>query len=151
MPQKLEFHRKTGFTLLEVLLAVAVLFIGLMAVFQTTRSALQTMNTAKELAEAQNACQALLNELLAQSAPIQADEGKAIERLPDWQIQVEIYPAPQTGLYVLHLSVLHGSEMQRDVKYQLVRWLPEERVQVSAESSTSSDISIGNEFEDLFR
>ena len=150
MKKQLASHRKVGFTLLEILLAISVLLIGLTAVFQTTRSALQRMTAAKELAEAQNACQVLLNELLAQSAPIQTDEGKPIERLPGWQIRVDVYPAPQTGLYVLHLSVRHFSEEQHGAKYQLVRWVPEERVLVSS-LPDASEILIDNEFESLFQ
>ena len=142
---------KSGFTLLEVVLTISVLLIGLTIVLQTARSALQNTTTAKELAEAQNACQALLNELLAQSIPIQAHEGKPIERLPDWHIRIDINPAPQAGMYVLHLSVQHRSEPQHGIKYHLIRWVPEERVQVSTEMSVPSEMPAGNEFENLFQ
>jgi prepilin-type N-terminal cleavage/methylation domain-containing protein len=141
--------RTNGFTLLEILLTTAVLLIGLTAVFQTTRSALQTMAKARELTEAQNACQAVLNELLAQSSPIQPDAERTIEHLPHWRIRIDIYPAPQSGLYVLHLSAQQFSptdDTLLGVKYQILRWVPAERVHLPDASETF----VGDEFDDLF-
>jgi len=134
-PHRIKTSRRQpeGFTLLEVLLAVAILLIGLTAVFYTTRLALLRMSVAKELTEAQNACQSVLNELLAQAALIQPDTGKTIDRLPNWRIRVDIRPAPQPGLYVLHLSAQQFSPKDDTligIKYQLIRWVPAERVQV---------------------
>jgi len=143
-------NQRPGFTLLEILLTMAVLLVGLTAVFQTTRSALQRMSATKELAEAQNACQTILNELLAQSAPIRPDTGKTIAQLPHWKIRIDLYPAPQSRLYVLHLSAQQFSPqdgMLLGIKYQLIRWIPVERVWFPpAQSETIS----GNEFESLF-
>ena len=138
-----------GFTLLEILLTTAILLLGLTAVFQTTKLALQRMTIAKELTEAQNACQAVLNELLAQSSPIQPEAEKRVEHLPNWKIRVDIYPASQAGLYVLHLSALHFSPDGAfiGVHYQLLRWVPAERVQFPTSEETFS----GSEFDDLFQ
>ena len=125
-------RQNNGFTLLEILLTTAILLVGLAAVVHSTRSALQRMSAAKELTKAQNACQAVLNELLAQSAPIQPDTGKPVEHMPLWKIRVDIYPATQPGLYALHLSAQHflpdGTLL--DTKYQLIRWVPAERVSI---------------------
>ena len=143
-------QQNSGFTLLEIILTMSILILGLTAVFQTTRLALQRMAIAKELTEAQNACQAVLNELLAQSSPIQPEAGKRVEHLPNWKIQVDIYPASQPGLYVLHLSALQFSPDGATfigVKYQLLRWVSAERVQFP----TSEETFGGSEFDDLFR
>ena len=120
-----------GFTLLEILLTTTVLLVGLTAIFHTTRSALRSISAARELSEAQNTCHAILNELLAQSAKIRPDEGKTIEHLPHWKIRIDIYPAPQPRLYVLHLSAQQFSPqdgMLIGIKYHLIRWIPIERV-----------------------
>ena len=120
-----------GFTLLEVLLTTAILLIGLTVIFHTTRSALRSISAARELTEAQNACHAILNELLAQSALIRPDEGKAIPALPHWKIRIDLYPASQSRLYVLHLTAQQFSPqdgMLIGIKYHLIRWIPIERV-----------------------
>ena len=144
-------RRHRGFTLLEVLLTATILLIGLTAVFQTTRTALQRMSMARELTEAQNACQSILNELLSQASPIQPNEDRRIEHLPHWRIRVDIYPAPQPGLYVLHLSALQFSPIDDTligVKYQLIRWVSAERVQLPDQQS---EMFGGSEFESLFQ
>jgi len=143
-------EQPSGFTLLEVLLAVAILLIGLTAMFHTAHSALLRMSIAKELTDAQNACQSVLNELLAQAAPIRPDTGKTMDRLPNWRIRVDIYPASQPDLYVLHLSAQQFSPTDDtliDTKYQLIRWVPAERVQLPDEQSMPFGIS---GFESLF-
>ena len=147
---KKRLQHNGGFTLLEILLTMTILLLGLTAVFQTTKLALQRITAAQELTEAQNACQAVLNELLAQSSPIQPEARKTVEHLPNWKIQVDIYPASQPGLYVLHLSALQFSPVGDTfigVKYQLLRWVPAERVQFPA----SDDTFGGNVFDDLFQ
>jgi len=121
----------SGFTLLEILLTTAILLIGLTAVFHTTRSALQRIAAARELTEVQNACHSLLQELLVQAAPIRPDAGKTIPHLPNWKIRVDLYPAPQPRLYVLHLSAQQFSSKDGvllDTKHHLIRWIPIERV-----------------------
>ena len=141
-----------AFTLLEVLLAAAILLVGLTAVLQTTRSALQRMVAARELTEAQNACQSVLNELLAQAAPIRPSEGRTISHLPNWRIRVDIYPSSQSGLYVLHLSAQQFSPIDDTllgVKYQLLRWVPAERVQLPEPAQLKT--FGGSEFESLFQ
>jgi len=151
MKNRIQQRQHGGFTLIEILLTTAILLIGLTAVFQTTKSALQRTAEARDLTEAQNACQAVLNELLAQSAPIQPDLGRIVENLPNRKIKIDIYPASQSGLYVLHLSAQQFSPTDGllvGTKYQLLRWVPAERVQVAESWETPFT---GDEFEDLFQ
>ena len=138
-----------GFTLLEILLATVILLIGLTAVLQTTRSALQRMTMAKELTEVQNACQAILNEWLARSSPMQPEADRAVAHLPHWKIRVDIYPAAQEGLYVIHLSAQQflPNGISLGIKYHLVRWIPGIRVSMPEQI----EIPIENEFDNLFR
>ena len=151
-PKRERRQQQSGFTLLEILLTTAVLVIGLTAVFQTTRSALQSISAARELTEAQIACQTLLQELLAQSAPIKPDTGRAVAHLPHWKLRVDLYPAPQSRLYVLHLSAQQFSPldgMLLGIRYQLIRWIPAERGELPA-AQPDTPVN-GNEFEDLFQ
>jgi type II secretory pathway pseudopilin PulG len=137
-----------GFTLLEILLSFTVLLIGLTAILQTTRSALRNLAAAKELTEIQIACQTELNELLAQSSPIKPDLGKAVLGLPNWKIRIDLYPAPQPELYVLHLSAQQFTPPNNElpeIKYQLLRWIPSVRV------FTATQPKLINEFEDPFQ
>ena len=139
-----------GFTMLEILLTITVLLVGLTVIFHTTRSALRSMSSARELSEAQNACHTILNELLAQSGKIRPDEGKKIDNLPHWKIRIDIYPAPQPRLYVLHLSAQQFSpqdNMLMGIKYHLIRWVPVERVWLPP---PPTETMFGDEFDEFF-
>ena len=96
------------------------------------------MASTRELSEAQNACQAVLNELLARIAPIEPHEGRTIEHLPNWRIRVDISPAPQPGLFMLLLSAQQFSPEGELIgtRYQLIRWVPAERVRLPEEAET---------------
>ena len=137
LKRRQSFRRRgsSGITLLEVLLTMIILVVGLTMIFQSTRSALQRMTEARELTEAQNASHSVLNELLARTAPIEPEEGRAIGHLPNWRIRVDIYPATQPGLYVLHLSARRYSPegFFLGVRYQLLRWVPAARVRLPEE------------------
>lgn len=140
-PNNNQNKHRLGFTLIEILLTASILVMGLTAVFQVSRSALQRMTFSRELTAAQNACQSVLNELLAQSAPIRTDAGKTIDDLPDWKIRVDLYPAPQPRLYVLHLSAQQFSPLDGGllgIQYQLIRWIPIERVWIPPTQTSES-------------
>jgi len=145
-------HRRecNGFTLLEILLTTVVLLMGLTAVFHTTRSALKRITLARELTEAQNACQAVLNDLLTRTTPIELNAGRTVEHLPNWKIRVDIYPASQPGLYVLHLSAQQFAEggVSPDIRYQMLRWVPAERVKLPEPTETFFENR--SEFDSLF-
>jgi prepilin-type N-terminal cleavage/methylation domain-containing protein len=141
----------SGYTLLEVLIATAVLVLGLAAVFGASKSAQQRAAASAELTDIQLACQSAINELLVQPQPIQSGLSLNIEGLPDWKIIVECYPSPQKGLVVLHLSAqqfLPVSNIPLGIRYQLLRWIPEERIRSETQSDSINEV---NEFEDLFQ
>ncbi len=119
-----------GYTLLEILMATAVLALGLSAVFGISRSALRKSVDAAELADAQLACQTKLNELLARQTPISAEPPAGIENLPNWKMTVHIYDAPRPGMSVLHLSAQKFTPDGTPYEglYQLLRWIPQHRV-----------------------
>ncbi|GHT17248.1 hypothetical protein FACS1894189_2780 [Planctomycetales bacterium] len=142
---------QSGYTLLEVLIATAVLVLGLAAVFGTSNSAQRKAIAAAELTDVQLACQSALNELLVQPKPIKPVSDLNIVGLPNWKIAVECYSSPQKGLAVLHLSAqqfLPVSHIPLGFRYQLLRWVPEERILSATQSEIINEV---NEFDDLFR
>ncbi|MDR2755231.1 MAG: prepilin-type N-terminal cleavage/methylation domain-containing protein [Planctomycetaceae bacterium] len=124
---------RDGYTLLEVLMATAILLLGLSTVLGIMRSTHQRSIAAADLADAQLACQTLLNELLAQQSRIKPVPAKPIEGLPDWNISVTVYPAAKTGLFVVHITAqkidLH-TQKPTGIMYQLFRWVSQDRIEV---------------------
>ncbi|MDR0337746.1 MAG: prepilin-type N-terminal cleavage/methylation domain-containing protein [Planctomycetaceae bacterium] len=124
---------RRGYTLLEILMALAILLLGLTAVLGIMRSTHQRSVAAADLAEAQLACQTLLNELLAQQVRLKPIPATPIVGLPDWTIGVVLYPSTRSGLFVVHVTAQKldpNTKMPDGIVYQLLRWVPQDRVEV---------------------
>ncbi|MDR2439568.1 MAG: prepilin-type N-terminal cleavage/methylation domain-containing protein [Planctomycetaceae bacterium] len=124
---------RNGYTLLEILMATAILLLGLTTVLGIMRSTHQRSVAAADLADAQLACQTLLNELLAQQSRIAPVSAKPIEGLPDWNISATVYPAPKPGLFVLHITAQKidlNTKKPAGIIYQLLRWVSQDRIEV---------------------
>jgi prepilin-type N-terminal cleavage/methylation domain-containing protein len=141
---------RNGYTLLEVLIAAAVLLLGLTVVFSITRSAQRQSAAAANLAAAQLACQTALNELLAQQLPIKPVVFQAVEGLPDWRLSVMISPSSRPELYVLHVNAQKFTPqgVPTGAAYQLFRWVPQFRVELPQENNSIEETDF---FNDLFQ
>lgn len=125
--------KRHGYTLLEILMATAILLLGLTAVLGIMRSIHQRSVAAADLADAQLACQTLLNELLAQQSRIKPLPAKPIEGLPDWNIAVTVYPATKPELCVVHVTAQKidlNTKLPAGIMYQLLRWVHQDRVEI---------------------
>ncbi|MDR2706908.1 MAG: prepilin-type N-terminal cleavage/methylation domain-containing protein [Planctomycetaceae bacterium] len=132
--------KRHGYTLLEILMATAILLLGLTAILGIMRSTHQRSVAAADLADAQLACQTLLNELLAQQSRIKPIPAKPIEGLPDWKITVTVYPATQSGLFTVHVIAQKfdsKTQMPVGIMYQLFRWVPQDRVEIPENNETT--------------
>lgn len=141
--------KQNGYTLLEVLISTAILVIGLSAVLGVVRSAQQKSAAAADLATAQLACQTVLNELMAQQNPLTFVQGKTIDGLPDWKINIEIRTAQQPELRAVHVLAQKYTPQGEFIgtMYQLVRWFPASRIR---EPNNENVIDETNDFENPF-
>lgn len=141
---------KSGYTLLEIVIATGVLVIGLAAVFGMAQSARKKSVAASDLASVQLVCQTTLNELLARQSPIEAFAPKNLVEVPEWKIALWIYPSPQTGIYVLHLTTQKftaSGDPYSGSQYQLIRWVPQHRVRLPDPEDMYGEMS---EFDDPY-
>jgi len=85
--------RQTGFTILEVMIAISILAIGLLAVFSGQNMAIQANNRANRLTEAMTLAQDKVEELLA---------------LPYDDVDVTGSPVNDPGGYEIEWTVNNG-------------------------------------------
>lgn len=140
-----------AYTLLEVLIATAVLVVGLIAVFSVSRAAQKKSVDASELAAAQLAAQTLLNELLAAEEPIRPIAFRPLEGLRFWKIAVNVHPTPENDLLAVLITsqkFTPQGDMPTGVPYHLVRWVPRHRVQLPRSPEILDE---REEFDDPFR
>lgn len=120
--------RRGGFTLLEVLMATAVLLAGVLALSQIAYIGRRHAERAESLAAAQLVCKARLNELLIGGAAIEAVHDQPLPEMPGWLLSIEMEPVGQSGLVVLRVTAAEEA-VDRDEEYRLsfslVRWIPD--------------------------
>ncbi len=133
-----------GFTLLEVIMATAVLAGSVVVLLQVIYAGKGHIRNAEDYATAQLICQTRLNEILAGAKPLEAVEKEYLYEMPGWVLVVEVNPLAKSGLVELRVivkqdasggqfpvggqipvggqsSVDEGSAKQ----FMLVRWAPD--------------------------
>lgn len=116
---------RQGFSLLEILLATAILFGAAIVLFELAAIGREHVNSAEELAVAQHLCETRINEILAGAAAPKAVENEEVLEQSGWKLTVEINPVDgQAGLAALRVTVFReADEMHRGKQYSLVRWI----------------------------
>jgi len=117
-----------GFTLLELLIAMAILLMGLSAIYHLNNNSRATSVAAEELAVVQLACQTKMNELLASNTrPIRAGSIEAIPHTNGWTMSVATFSLNRPGLYGVRITAKKQGAAVTDINgyYELVRWFLE--------------------------
>jgi len=121
----------TGYSLLEVLVATAILAIGLLAIFGLTQSARQRSLDASDLAAVELVAETTLNELLAKQTLIEPVPPCPIDGARYWKLEVKLYPSTRGDLVTVFLNAQKFSpqdNLPTGISFQLLRWVPKHRV-----------------------
>lgn len=140
---------RAGFSLLEVLVATAILLGSAVVLFELAAIGTEHARSAEELAEAQWVCQAKLNEILSGLTPLQTVQDEPLEDQPGWAYSVEIEPIDEPGLpadlAVLRVTVSEEvEEDQPGMQFSLTRWIRDPHLEADTESGgggSADDVS----------
>jgi len=133
-------RRRAGFSLLEVILALAILAGAVAVLGEAARHAMRNAQTARDLTHAQLLCESRMSEITAGLAPLEATEGNEAalpdvsgttetadeETSPesDWLYSVDVQPIDEEGLVAVRVTVTRNTAPeQRGVEFSLVRWM----------------------------
>ena len=143
----------SGYSLLEVLVATAILAVGLLAIFSLTRSAQKRSLDASDLAAVELAAQTTLNELLAGRNPIEPVPPRSIDGVRNWKLEVKLYESPRPDLATIFINAqkfMPPDDLPAEISFQLVRWVPKRRVRLAESSDPSFESAPFSEFDDPF-
>ena len=127
-----------GLSLLEVILAIAVLG-GCMAVIgELVRMGVRNAEEARELTKAQLLCESKLEEVAAGVMPLESAANAAFELDPDWSYTIETGSLDQQGLVQVRVTVQQvESDRLYPLTFTLTRWILDPSL-ASGETSTDS-------------
>lgn len=118
-----------GFTLLEVILALAILLTSLAAIGQLVYNAYRNAARARDLTRAQLIAEAILAELNAGALPLETVADAPVEDIddtaePGWLYTVDIAPLELDGLLSVQVIVAQDpSVVAHPVQYSLTQWM----------------------------
>ena len=127
---------RAGFSLLEVIIAIAILFGSVIALSQLASVGHQHAVRSARITTAQTLCQSKLNEIVAGVAPLAPVVDAPFHESPDWTYTISLEPL-RNGLVSVKVSVYETMENKSSVpagaiqavtlpskpRYSLVRWL----------------------------
>ena len=113
-----------GLSLLEVLLALSILFIGLAGIGQLIALGTKSAGMARDLARSQLLCQALMAEIAVGAVAPQTTPMTTMDQEPEWQYAVDAEPVGTGGLRAIRVTVQRGS--QPASAYTLTQWVIDE-------------------------
>jgi type II secretory pathway component PulJ len=116
-------HRP-GFSLLEVLLAASILLGSVIVLGQLAQVGSRAARAAQQLSEAQNACESVLQSIVAGALPLEPLENEPLDSHPEWVVTVEIQAPPANGVAAVQVRVDSDTRQGKSPRtFSLYRWI----------------------------
>ena len=117
---------RTGLSLLEVLLAIAILGGAMIVITQLLNLGYRSAIEARMRTEAALLCDTKMAELAAGVLPLSGTSGEAIEENPNWNYSVSVENASQVGLLAVTVTVAQNNVgNQTPMSLSIVRLMPD--------------------------
>lgn len=132
-------QRRPAFTLVEIILALAI-FAGAIAVLgELMRLSLRNAETARDVTHAQFLGESILTEIASGAVPAVAVSDAPCGTEIDWRYSVELLPTDTQGLVAVRVVVYRPELTHAASRFELVRWIEDPGVQLSTgEDSAAS-------------
>jgi len=141
----------SGYSLLEVILALTVLGGAILVLSEGSRLALRNAAAARDIARAQLLCESKMAEIVSgMIEPDPVGETPFDETTTDsldptetpWVYSIESVRTDETGLICVRVTVKRDETAARSpVQFALVRWMPDPNAATSGTSNTSGSSS----------
>ncbi len=142
--------RRRAFSLLEIVLALAILAGAVAALSQLNRSGLDSAQLARDSTRAQLYCESKMAEIAAGLVPAESQSSAPLEdedetTVPDWLCTVEVNPASQSGLIEVCITVSQDPNVfARPVDYTLTRWIVDPSTTASSTGESTDTSTAGD-------
>ena len=119
-----------GITLLEVILAIAILGMSLVALSQLVMMGNRSAGDARTLTQAQLLCESKMSEIRASLLPLQSATDAPIEDVAGWLYSVDVQESEIPGLLLVKTTVRQTADsVAKPISFELVRFMPDPEYQ----------------------
>lgn len=131
---------RSGLSLLEVMLAIAILGGALVAIGELTRIGSRSAMAAREMTSAQLFCESKMAEVVAGIMPAEPVGPVPCESDPSWRYSIETLPSNHDGMLAIKVTFEQDlPPRSRPISFSLTRWMMDpQRVLPTTSSSSSS-------------
>ena len=147
--------RRAGFSLLEVILAMAILAGAIAVLGEAGRLALRNAGYARDMAQAQLLCESKMAEIVTGIATPDAvdktpfDASSSLDPMEPtvtgWLFSIENQATDEDGLISVRVTVTRDlPEAQHPIQFSLVQWMADPNYQAPSSSSSGSGTSGGS-------
>ena len=130
---KVQSLKSSGFSLLEVVLALAILTAAIAVLGELVRSGLRNAQLARDLSQAELLCESTILQIESGQIPSQSTGQTPIAEFPGWSYSIEPASASAaggqggsgpSGLLTLRITVEQSRDQQaRPARFSVVRWM----------------------------
>lgn len=150
MSKKLDFHAlRCGFSLLEVILALAILMGSIAVLGEAIRLGMRNAEIARDLTQAQLLCESKLAEISAGITPVMAVSNGQFDcvvgdGMTTWLYSISLENTDQEGLVVVCVTVTQDLPPEKQpVELSLFRWVPDPSMEALEEETATEESGTG--------
>jgi general secretion pathway protein I len=129
---------RRAFSLLEIILAIAIFTMALVAVGELMRLGLRNAQKARDTTRAQLLCESIVAEVTSgaiEPTPV-ADQASEID--PDWCYSIQVNSTDVTGLLSVSVTVNRVNYSNPLEGVTLVRWMPDPQYAAEIEAAAAA-------------
>ena len=117
-------RERKAFTLLEVILALAILAGSTAVLGELIRSGLRNADEARDLTRGQMICESVVSQVLAGAISASSTSSVQFEDDPRWLYSITVDSTQMNGLILVQVSAVRDvPAQQHPVQYTLIRWM----------------------------
>ena len=132
--------RRAGLTLLEVILALAILAAALATLGELMGIGTRSAAEARDLTMAQLLCESKMSELTARVIPLESMQRARFEYNTDWLYSVTVQSTEEEHLFAVRVVVEQNVDpRKRPVSFALDRWVIDPDLELQEEQTTEGE------------
>ncbi len=141
-------EHRAGMTLMEVILALAILAGAMLLIGELTRIGGRHAQAALDVSRGQLHCQSVLAQIDAGILTATPTQNMPVDTDPDWLYSIDIQPQATPGLLAVTVSAIRADQARtQPPTARLVRWMVDpqyvqQRVNDAAEQAAEEDTSV---------
>ncbi len=116
---------RCGLSLLEVVLAIAILGIAMVAIVELLNIGYRAAISSRLRTEAALLCDSKMAEVAAGVLPVQGASLTTLPENPKWNYSIDVQPSSQLGLLTVTVTVRQATDAAVPISMSVVRLMPD--------------------------